>query len=85
MCGFTSGLFSVFMPVPYCLYYCRFVVEPQAREPDCLYCFSFLRSLWLFGVFGVFIQIVNKFCSNFVTNSIGNLIGDCIESVDCFG
>ena len=41
MCGFISGLsivplicISVFVPVPYCLDDCGFVVEPEVRQVD---------------------------------------------------
>ena len=41
MCGFISGLYpvpliyiSVFVPVPYCLDYCSFVVYFEVREPE---------------------------------------------------
>ena len=40
VCGFISGLFcsmiyiSVFMPVPYCLDDCGFVVQPEVRQVD---------------------------------------------------
>ena len=66
---------SVFVPVPYCLDYCSFVVWSlgawflQLR-------FSFSRLLWLFRVFCVSIHIVQcVFCSSSVKNVIGSLIG----------
>ena len=48
---------SVFVPVPYCLDDCSFVVEPEVRQVDSSIS-SFSRLLWLFEVFCISIQIV---------------------------
>ena len=75
--GFYSVLFiymSVFVPVTYFFDYCNIVVQSEVWECDS---FSFVLLsglLWLFEVFCVSIQI-KFFCSSFVENAIGNLIG----------
>ena len=55
---------SVFVPVPYCLDNCGFVVEPEVRQVDSSipqFHSSFSRLLWLFEVFCISIQIVKLF------------------------
>ena len=62
--GFQScsiGLYFCFVPVPYCLDDCNFVVETEIRKVDSSSSFSFSSLLWLFGVFCVSIQIVKFF------------------------
>ena len=41
---------SVFVLVPYCFYYCCFVVESEVRECDSSRC-CFSRLFWLFRIF----------------------------------
>ena len=53
---------SVFVPVPYCLDDCGFIVEPEVRQVDSSS--SILLSqdcFWLFEVFCISIQIVKLF------------------------
>ena len=52
---------SVFVPVPYCLDDCGFVVEPEVRQVDSSSSILLTRLLWLFEVFWVSIQIVKLF------------------------
>ena len=55
---------SVFVPVPYCLDNCGFVVEPEVRQVDSSipqFHSSFSRLLWLFEAFCISIQIVKLF------------------------
>ena len=51
---------SVFVPVPYCLDDCGFVVEPEVRQVDSSSSL-FSRLLWLFEVLCTSIQIVKLF------------------------
>ena len=53
--------FSVFVPVPYCLDDCGFVVEPEVRQVDSSSSILFSRLLWPFEVFCISIQIVKLF------------------------
>ena len=66
---------SVFVPVPYCLDYCRFVVQSEVREPDSSS--SVLLSQDCFGYSGLLCFHTNCeiFCSSSVKNAIGSLIG----------
>ena len=84
MCGFNLWAFcflpliyiSVFVPVPYSLDDCGFVVEPEVRQVDFLqFHSSFSRLLWLFEVFLYFHTNCEFICSNSVKNTIGRLIG----------
>ena len=93
MCGFYLWSFyfvpfiyiSVFVPVPYCLNDCGFVVEPEVRQVDfssfillSQYCFGYLR------VFCISIQTVKLFV--LVLRKMPLVARwDCIESIDCFG
>ena len=61
VCGFTSGFsyfvpliyISVFVPIPYCLDDCGFVVEPEVRQVDSSS--SILLSQDYFGYSGFFV------------------------------
>ena len=67
---------SVFVPVPYCLDDCGFVVEPEVRRGWFLqFHSSFSRLLWLFEVFCISIQIMKLFVLVLWRNTIGSLIG----------
>ena len=53
---------SVFVPVPYCLDDCDFVVEPEVRQVDSPVPFFFLKiALAIRGFFCISIQIVKLF------------------------
>ena len=66
---------SVFVPVPYCLDDCSFVVESEVRKVDSSS--SILLSQDCCGYLGAFAFHLNCeiFCSSSVKNAIGNLIG----------
>ena len=75
---------SVFVPIPYCLDDCGFVVEPEVRQVDSSS--SILLSQDSFGYSRVFCLFVCLFvlyfhtnceiiCSSSVKNTIGSLIG----------
>ena len=67
---------SVFVPVPYCLDDCGFVVEPGNQAGWFLqFHSSFSRLVWLFAVFCISIQIVKLFVLVFWKNTVGSLIG----------
>ena len=66
---------SVFVPVPYCLDDCGFVVEPEVRQVDSSSsillsqdCFGYLSYLYLHTNCEIF-------CSSSLKNTIGSLIG----------
>ena len=62
---------SVFVPVPYCLDDCGFVVEPEVRQVDSSSSIVFFsRLLWLFEVFCISIQIVKLFVSAAAAKSL---------------
>ena len=65
---------SVFVPVPYCLDYCSFVVESEAREPDSSAPIFFKIALAIWGLL-CFPTNCEIFCSSSVKNAIGTLIG----------
>ena len=83
MCGFISGLsiyfplvyISVFVPVPYCLDDCGFIVEPEVRQVD--FSSSILLSQDCFGYRGFFYFHTNCeiICSSSMENTVGILIG----------
>ena len=65
---------SVFVPVPYCLDDCGFVVEPEVRQVDSS------SSILLSQDYGAYSRSFvhmncEIFCSSSVKNVIGNLIG----------
>ena len=65
---------SVFVPVPYCLDDCNFVVLSKVRKVDSSTPFLFLKSslaIWGLLCFHTNCEI---FCSSSVKNAIGNLI-----------
>ena len=65
---------SVFVPVPYCLDDCGFVVEPEVRQVDS--CSSILLSEDCFGYLRFFVFPYNCeiICSSSVKNTAGSLI-----------
>ena len=73
-CGFISGL-SVFVPVPYCLDNCGFVVEPEVRQVDSSS--SILLSQKCFGSsrFLYFHTNCEIICSSSMKSTVGSLIG----------
>ena len=71
----SIDLFSVLVPVPYCLDDCGFVVEPEVRQVDSSSsillsqdCFGYSRFLY----FHTNLEII---CSSSVKNTCGSLIG----------
>ena len=75
---------SVFVPVPYCLNDCGFVVEPEVRQVD--FSSSILLSQDCFGYLSFFcisIQIVKLFV--LALWKIPLVACDCIESIGCLG
>ena len=69
---------SVFVPVPYCLDDCAFVVEPEVRQVDSSSsillsqdCFGYSR----FFVFSFFHTNCEIICSSSMKNTVGSLIG----------
>ena len=67
---------SVFVPVPYCLDDCGFVVEPEVRQVDSSSSILLSQLLWLFEVFFFFNFHTNYeiICSSSLKNTIGSLI-----------
>ena len=67
---------EVFVPVPYCLDDCGFVVEPEVRQVDCSS--SILLSQDCFGYSRFFLYFHTNceiICSSSVKNTVGSLIG----------
>ena len=67
---------SVFVPVPYCLDDCGFVVEPEVRQVDSSS--SILLSQDCFGYSKFFLYFHTSYtiiCSSSVRNTFGSLIG----------
>ena len=66
---------SVFVPVPYCLDDCGYVVDPEVRQVDSSS--SILLSQDALAFQGLLCFHVNCeiFCSSSVKNAIGNLLG----------
>ena len=65
---------SVFVPVPYCLDYCSFVVQSEVREPDSPAPFFSLKIALAIRGLLCFHTNCKIFCSSSVKNAIGNLI-----------
>ena len=66
---------SVFLPVPYCLDYCSFLYSLKSGSMIPLAPFFFDKialAIWGFSCFHTNCEI---FCSSYVKNSIGSLIG----------
>ena len=66
-----------FVPVPYCLDDCNFVVKSGVRKVDSSSSifFFFSRLFWVFEVFCVLHTSCEIICSSSVKNTIGSLIG----------
>ena len=81
MHAFISGLYilliyiSVFVPVPYCLDDCGFVVETEVRQVDSPVPFFFLKVALAILVFLYFHTNCEIICSSSLENIIGSLIG----------
>ena len=76
---------SVFVPVPYCLDYCSFVLQSKVREPDSSS--SIFLSQDCLGYLGSFV-FPYKLCNflfQFCEKCRWQFDRDFIESVDCFG
>ena len=66
---------SVFVPVPYCLDDCGFVVEPEVRQVDPpvpFFCLKIALAIRGFLYFHINCEII---CSSSVKNNFGSLIG----------
>ena len=66
---------SVFVPVPYCLDDCGFVVEPEVRQVDSSSSIPLTQialAVWGFLYFPTNCEII---CSSSLKNTIGSLIG----------
>ena len=71
---FTPFIYSsVFVPVPYCLDDCSFVLQYEIRKVDL--CSSILLSLDCFGQSGSLCLNCEIICSSSVKNTFGSLIG----------
>ena len=66
---------SVFVPVPYCLDDCGFVVEPEVRQVDSSVPFFFLKIALAIQGFLYFHTNCEIICSSSVKNTVSNLIG----------
>ena len=66
---------SVFVPVPYCLDDCGFVVEPEVRQLIPPVPFFFLKIALDIRVFLYFQTNCEIICSSSVKNIVGSLIG----------
>ena len=76
---FHCSGYLVFLPVPHCLDYCRFVVLSEVWENYVCYlvfvpqdCYAILDLLWFHVNFWVV-------CSSSVKNVMGNLIGNALN------
>ena len=69
---------SVFVPVPYCLDDCGFVVEPEVRQVDSSSSF-FLKIAFAIQGFLYFHTNCEIICSSSVKNTIGSLIGTALN------
>ena len=80
---FISGLscfvpliyISVFVPVPYCLNDCGFVVEPEVRQVDSSSSFLLSQDCFGYSRFFIFPYKLEIICSSSVKNTVGSLIG----------
>jgi len=66
---------SVFVPVPYCLDDCGFVVEPEVRQLIPPIPFFFLKIALASQGFLYFHTNCELICSSSVKNTVGSLIG----------
>ena len=76
---------SVFVPVPYCVDYCSFVVQSEVREPDSSS--SIFLSQECFGYLGSFVfpYKLRNFLLQFCEKCQWQFDRNCTESVDCLG
>ena len=65
----------VFVPVPYCLDDCAFVVEPEVRQLDFSSSFFFLRIALAIQGFLYFHTNCEIICSDSLKNTVGSLLG----------
>ena len=65
---------SVFVPVPYCLDDCAFVVEPEVRQVDSSSSILLSQDCFGYSRFLLFPYKLWNFCSSSVKNTIGSLI-----------
>ena len=66
---------SVFVPVPYCLDNCNFVVLSEVREPDSSSSVFLSQDCFGYSSLLCFHANCEIFCSSSVKNAIGSLIG----------
>ena len=79
-----SMYISIFVPVPYCLDDCNFVVELEVRQVDSSSSILLSQLLWLFEVFWYFHTNCEIICSSSVKNTSGSLIGIALGNVLIF-
>ena len=72
---FCSIDLSIFVPVPYCLDDCSFVIQPVVRQVDSSSQFFFLKIALALQGFLYFHTNCEIICSTSVKNTIGSLIG----------
>ena len=82
MHGFISGflfcsidLYVIFVPVPYCLDDCGFVVEPEVRQVDSSSSILLSQDCFDYSRFFYFHTNLEIICSSSVKNVAGSLIG----------
>ena len=66
---------SVFMPIPYCLDDCGFVVEPEVRQVDSSSSILLSQDSLAIRGFLYFHTNCEIICSSSVKNTVGSLIG----------
>ena len=66
---------SVFVPAQHWFDDCSFVVQSEVREPDLSIFFLRAALAWVFCGSFVFPYKLKNFCSSFVKDATGNLIG----------
>ena len=66
---------SVFVPVPYCLDDCGFIVEPEVRQVDSSSPIVLSQDCFGYSGFLYFHTNCEIICSSSVKNTIGSLIG----------
>ena len=72
---FCSVDLSFFVPVPYCLDDCSFVVEPEVRQVDSSSSILLSQNCFGYSRFLYFHTNCEIICSSSVKNTVGSLIG----------
>ena len=71
----SIDLYSVFVPVPYCLDDCGFVVDPEVRQVDSSSSILLSQDRFCYSSFLYFHTNCEIMCSSSVKNTVGSLIG----------